>query len=288
MLNNFNTIGEAIAFTRELLKTYGESIVTESWQGIKHERRMFEYCNVYWGAQMPNDLKTLVRQVGPSLPWADLHFEERILGQPLNPGESYKTWPGYKDVKFNDENFRHIADDINKKQTKFSHTYMERYWPKYAGEAESERIKQNLSQSVIEEMFGVELGIRYHWGDLMDVVNLLKKEPYTRQAYLPVWFPEDTGVLHGGRVPCTLGYHFIMRNNRLNIHYTIRACDWLRHFRNDIYLTVRLAMWVLHQLQPKLNAGEVLYNNSWLEASLGIITFDCISLHVFDQEKNLI
>ena len=30
-----------------------------------------------------------------------------------------------------------------------------------------------------------------------DVIDLLEREPFTRQAYLPIWFPEDTGAFHG-------------------------------------------------------------------------------------------
>lgn len=272
MINNFTTLGQAIAYTRAQLITYGEVVKTESWQGIKQERKMFEALNIYWSAQMPNSLKLLMEQVKPDLPWAENHFNERVSGFPDNPGRTYKEWPGYKDVSFNDKNFRNVGE-------KFSHTYMERYWPKKAG---------HLSDTIFpggKRMFETDkniMGIRYEYGDLWDIIKLLKKEPFTRQAYMPIWFPEDTGVLHGGRVPCTIGYHFIMRHNKLHIHYQIRACDFIRHFKNDVYLTVRLAMWVLNEL--KLD-GQT---NRWEDVELGIMTMDIVSLHVFEQEKNLI
>ena len=275
MLNNFNTISEAISFSREMLKTYGEVINTQSWQGIKKGVKMYEYLNLYWSAQVPRDLKTLKEQTKPDLPWADKHFEERVKGFPTNPGETYKIWPFYKNTDFNDQNFRNVGE-------KFTHTYMERYWPKFAGEAFDNT--SNLREA--EEKYGNHLGIRYHYGDLWDVIKLLTKDPYTRQAYLPVWFPEDTGVIHGGRVPCSIGYHFIMRHNKLNIHYTIRACDYLRHFRNDIYLTCRLLQWVLGELTSDNNDNE--HSNIWDDVTPGLITMDIISLHVFEQEKNLI
>ena len=271
MLNNFNTISEAISFSREILKNYGEVITTQSWQGIKKEVRMYEYLNLYWSAQIPNDLKTLKEQIKPDLPWANKHFAERVGRVPTNPGETYKIWPYYKNTDFNDQNFRNVGE-------KFTHTYMERYWPKYAGETTA----RDTSGNPIDG----NQGIRYPYGDLEDVINLLRKEPYTRQAYMPVWFPEDTGVLHGGRVPCSIGYHFIMRHNKLNIHYTIRACDYLRHFRNDIYLTCRLLQWVLGELTSDNNENE--HSNIWDDVTPGLITMDIISLHVFEQEKNLI
>lgn len=252
-----------MAAVRLDFRTYGRTVKTESWQGIKNEVTMFELCNVYLRAMMPNTATFMAFMTDPDLPWAALHFQERVGRKPVNPGETYKEWPHYKgrNAEFNDRNF--------KPDGKFSHTYMERYWPKHAsvyGE------NQTISQ----------FGIRYPYGDLDDVVNLLLREPYTRQAYLPIFFPEDTGAVHGGRVPCSLGYHFMLRDNQLHVHYTIRACDYLRHFKNDIFLTMRLADWVL---------GELLIKDDkkfWSNMELGIFTMDIISLHVFDKEKNLI
>jgi thymidylate synthase len=195
------------------------------------------------------------------MPWAEDHFKERICGTPLNPGEQYKNWPWYKhDNKWRDND-------------KFTHTYMERYWPKII----TDKITPEGNHGRIMQ------GIRYPYGDLSDMGKLLQNDPYTRQAYLPVWFPEDTGVIHGGRVPCTIGYHFILRDNKLNIHYQIRACDALRHFRNDVYLTCRLLQWILEELKggnsPKFD---------WSNVTPGILTMDIISFHVFKKEINLI
>jgi hypothetical protein len=117
-------------------------------------------------------------------------------------------------------------------------------------------------------------GIRYPYGDLGDIIELIKREPLTRQAYLPIYFPEDTGATHGGRIPCSIGYHFMIRNDAMHIHYLLRSCDWVRHFRNDVYLTCRL----LHHVRTQAMSG----------VSIGTLTMDVISLHCFDAEKRLI
>lgn len=140
-------------------------------------------------------------------------------------------------------------------EPRFTHTYMSRYWPRFDT---GERLR----------------GMMYEAGDLNDLVNLLQHEPLTRQAYLPVWFPEDTGVLHGGRVPCTLGYHFILRDNRLHVTYYIRSCDFLRHFRDDIYMTARLVLWLLEQL-----------SGAWEDVKPGVLTFHCVSMHMFAADR---
>ena len=247
-------MSSAIRYSLLCLREYGVLSSTESWQGIKQPVEMYEYDNLYWRAYMPTSILGATRECKPDLPWAEDHFQERVGGEPLNPGSQFLNWPHYKDRAFNDKNFR--QNEI------FSHTYMERFWPKHAGDSPTRR-----SETPIR-------GIRYSYGDLNDVINLLIKEPHTRQAYLPVWFPEDTGAIHGGRVPCSLGYHFTLRYDSLHVHYTIRACDALRHFRNDVYMAIRLGQFVMNKVNNKLR--------------MGILTMDIINFHVFGKEKNLI
>src|SRR5690606_41630478 len=66
-----------------------------NWQATKSPSDMVESLFVTLDAVMPDGLDKLREQVNPNLPWADVHFEERVGGKPLNPGESYKLWPFY-------------------------------------------------------------------------------------------------------------------------------------------------------------------------------------------------
>ena len=120
-------------------------------------------------------------------------------------------------------------------------------------------------------------GIREPYGDLGDVVSLLKREPHTRQAYLPIFFPEDTGAVHGGRIPCSLGYHFIQRDGFLHVSYQLRSCDIYRHMRDDIYLTSRLLLWVLNEVREE---------HSWMVP--GSLDMQITSLHCFISDYELI
>lgn len=271
MKAHFLNLQQAISHVLYELKYHGDTIKTTKWQGLELDKDMLETHGVYFNAPVPVTSLELKVQIEPTLPWAEDHFQERIAGLPLNPGEQYKNWPYYG----GDSKFRNVEENTRgekRNENKFSHTYMERYWPKQANYYEQPGIESpNMDMR----------GIRYEYGDLDDVINLLIKQPDTRQAYLPVWFPEDTGVLHGGRVPCTIGYHFMIRNHRMHIHYQIRACDALRHFRNDIYLTCRL----LQHVWFRVNAARKTY----LEPiELGTLTMDIISFHIFKSEKNLI
>jgi len=222
------------------------------WQGISTEKHpemaTFEVLNhsiKVLSTDFPREV--LVPDIEPSIPWADDHFEERVSRKPLNPPPSEEWWPY---APKGNARFKNEAGI-------FSHTYPERYWPRLAGE--------NLNR-----------GIRFPYGDLDDLVALLLADPQTRQAYLPVWFPEDLGAPINERKPCSLGYQFIMRENKLHVVYGIRSCDFYRHLRNDIYLTVRLQHWVLDELRKK--------DVNWNLVKPGSFTMHITSLHLFRND----
>lgn len=200
--------------------------------------------------------------IEPNLPWAEEHFLERVDGAPLNPPPSAANWP-----------FAQAGHEAHTDENKqFSHTYPERFWPKTAGDfwMPGER---GEAQKV------PAYGIRFDYGNLDDVVQLLRRSLYTRQAFLPVWFPEDTGAVHKERVPCSLGYHFLFRDGKLNVTYMIRSCDFVRHFRDDVYMAARLCQWVAEQLP----GGE------WLDETpptidIGDLTMHTMSMHIFQGD----
>jgi len=269
MIMLHNSYAHAIKAVEAEFLTGVKKVHSKHWQGIdisnKPEMATFEKLHVTFGVRMngyEHDLEAAASHIKPNLPWADDHFEERVCGQPINPGVQWKKWPyGQHAAKFLDG------------QGKFNHNYMERYWPKTAGADVATETAEDYENLGIA---GQNLkGIKYEYGDLADVVTLLANDPYTRQAYLPVWFPEDTG---GGskRAPCTLGYHFIMRENMLDITYYIRSCDMRRHFRDDIYLTHRLAVW-MHRECMKIDPR-------WRDVELGTFNMHITSLHIFAND----
>ena len=206
-------------------------------------------------------LDQIASEIKPNRAWADEHFAERVGGTPMNPDPSHERWPWWRG--------QNVSKQAGEGQ-QFTHTYSERFWPKRAHEPSEFTDRHNLLTMK---------GIRYDYGDLNDLVNLLVKEPRTRQAYLPIFFPEDTGAVHGGRIPCTLGYQFMLRTDpmgydRLHCWYHIRSCDYVRHFRDDLYLAVCLMRWVLDSCY-----AHDLDNPLWREARLGNLYFTCASMH---------
>lgn len=246
---------------------HGEEVEVGEWQSqdisdrpemiskeLRHETFRYQFPG-YASSASHTDLGKEVLQddINPNLPWAEDHFLERVSGEPLNPPPSEAWWP-----------FRVRGNEDHKVDEKFSHTYPERMWPRFANVGET---RPNGRKVYVPHN-----GVRFEYGDLQDVVKLLCKNPLTRQAFLPIWFPEDTGAVDGQRVPCTLGYHFLIREGRAEIVYYIRSCDLLRHFTDDVYMACRLLQWVVGKLRDNgidVNASSLIMHISSLHVFRG-------------------
>jgi len=249
-------------------------VSTERWQGVETQGRQDYQSKELLNYDLCVPLKEqdvffYQRELKPNLPWADEHFKERVCGEPINPGVEWANWP-----------WAGSAAKHRNADEEFNHNYMQRYWPKYAGMVRGGVLKDTVYDANWRKLHNYKpeqpsphKGIRHTYGDLMDVVEYLVKEPHTRQAYLPIFFPEDTGYGDGGRKPCTLGYQFIMRDDRLHVYYPLRSCDFYKHFRDDIYLTIRLLFWVIDQC--------ALRDERWKSVKAGNFSMHMTSFHCF-------
>lgn len=242
------------------------------WQGVDVSNnpaaRCYELQNVVFEVDLGGveDLAYWQKEIGPNLPWADNHFKERVSGKPLNPGREWQNWPWGKS-----------ADRFRGPDEQFNHTYPERLWPKYARMTDKGQLPVVGGRGILSGQ-DPRKGIAWQYGDLIDLVELLVKDPYTRQAYIPLFFPEDTGWADGGRKVCTLGYQFLRRGDSLSIWYPMRSCDFVRHFRDDCYLAVRLLLWVLNHCRG------IDYEN-WGQVKPGLYSMWMTSLHIFEVDR---
>lgn len=262
MLQTFNS-GTSFLDNVKLMKarlSHTPELMTGEWQSqrVDHPlQSVHELHNVILEVDLSSiyNLEDLQKIFEPNIPWADEHFEERVSGFPHNPPPSHVNWP-----------YAQRVNDTHRDETgRFSHSYPERFWPKKAG----------LRASTLDYP---NQGINGPYGDLDDVIALLSRSPYTRQAYLPVWFPEDTGNNQRVRVPCTLGYHFQIRrefstdsNTLLNCTYMIRSCDLYRHLNDDVYMAARLMVHVAQQVNYLAN----------VDTYVGRLVVHIMNLHVF-------
>lgn len=250
-------------------------VKTERWQGVAANTDTYELHNVCFEVPLSEieDLNYWKKDIQPNIPWADDHFLERVGGEPLNPGVQWANWPyGLSAAKF------------RSKDEQFNHTYAERLWPRYARRTSDGRLPNSWKDYIRkfpEKDNRPKYGIGHFYGDLQDVVELLAKEPHTRQAYIPLFFPEDTGNGDGGRKPCTLGYQFICRDDSLHIWYPLRSCDFVRHWKDDCYMAVRLLLWVLDECRKRPGANQ----KFWNKVKPGTYAMHMTSLHIFSSDK---
>lgn len=259
----FKTFDQAIGYARDLLRV-APVVHSKYWQGVDiskmREAATAETLHYSMRAPMIWKQDELVADVRPDLPWADDHFAERVSGKPINPPPSEEWWPhappGQKNEKFK----THTNADG---QPCFSHSYPERLWG------------------------SDQRGQRFSYGDLNDVAALLAQDPMTRQAFIPIWWPEDGGSPANERKPCTIGYQFIVRPDRFGVPrmdcvYTIRSCDYKRHFRNDIYFAVLLARWMSAQaLGYAAGMTDIASRDLWATVQPGKLIMHITSLHLF-------
>lgn len=256
----YGTFNAAIKDSVLKLVQLGQIVRPNNWQSMDvskmaaAEMREILFHNLQ--VPMPGTIQEFRDDIKPNLPWADDHFElERVSREPINPGETWKQWPWANSAA------------TFKEQGQFDHSYAERYWPRFAGLTHDGRLPANHRSAFAERH-----GVRDFLGDLDDVVERIAKDPTTRQAILSVWHPEDQ-FNSGKRVPCSLTYQFLFRGGHLHVIYNIRSCDAYRHFRDDIYLTCRLAHWVLMELRKR--------DSSWNNVHMGFYSMNVGSFHCF-------
>lgn len=73
------------------------------------------------------------------------------------------------------------------------------------------------------------------------IIQLLKEHPSTRQAFMSIWNPtEDSPNFEKDRVPCSIGFHFLIREERLSLIYYMRSLEVTKCLGNDIYTSSRM------------------------------------------------
>lgn len=97
-------------------------------------------------------------------------------------------------------------------------------------------------------------------GTIETLIKLLKYDPDTRKAVLPIFngnWCNDTDYYDSScRIPCSMYYDFLIRENArgekvLHICYHQRSSDFIQHFGNDVYLAWRLMEYVAREVNIK-------------------------------------
>jgi len=78
------------------------------------------------------------------------------------------------------------------------------------------------------------------------VIRELKHFPNTRQAIITMYDRHQDMLNWGGfdRVPCSLTYQFLLREDKLVLIYNQRSCDFVKFFGADVYFGVQLLKYI--------------------------------------------
>jgi thymidylate synthase len=113
-------------------------------------------------------------------------------------------------------------------------------------------------------------GKRFHANEQLDkIIMMLRKDPMTRRAVLSVYMgPVDLWGGGGLNTPCTLNFHFLVRDEKLNMKVMMRSNDVILGLTNDVFTFT-----MLHE-----------YISSHVEIPIGDYTHFASSLHLYESD----
>jgi len=96
-------------------------------------------------------------------------------------------------------------------------------------------------------------------GQLECVIRELQRNPDSRQAVITIYTVSDC-INFGGksRIPCSMYYQFLIRNEKIDVIYNMRSSDFDTHFKNDIWLADELRNYIGKQIN--VQSGKFMMN----------------------------
>lgn len=171
----------------------------------------------------------------------------------------------YSLTSLNKVSYLFFADERSRKWADAE--FKERISKNYRNPGEAWKIRKDIWKPFLNKHGKFE----YTYNDrivvsLRKVIDELKRNPDSRQAIISIWEPFiDSGGLGGKyRVPCSIYYQILVRNNQVNIIYNQRSADVVTHFGNDVYLAWQLMSHVADQLE--MPEGYLFHNIGSLHA----------------------
>ena len=142
---------------------------------------------------------------------------------------------------------------------------------------ESYKIRQDMWQKFMvndETHFDYTYSERM-WNKIGRIIKTLAEDKHSRQAVLQIFEPEDLEKTGGDtRIPCSVDYNFMIRNDRLHLIYHMRSNDYFGHFPIDIWLAAELMKYV----------ADILKEQVYSELKYGPVIYFANSLHAYDWD----
>ncbi|MFX0132541.1 MAG: thymidylate synthase [Candidatus Hodarchaeota archaeon] len=109
---------------------------------------------------------------------------------------------------------------------------------------------------------------------LDNIIKILEHNKNSRQCVITIYDKHlDINNIGGiKRIPCSMYYQLLIRQNYLYLIYNMRSCDFLKHFALDVALAIKLQLYIKSKIKG---------------INLGNFTHFIGSLHAFrgDMEK---
>lgn len=110
-----------------------------------------------------------------------------------------------------------------------------------------------------------------------DLVKKLREDKDTRQAIMTIYDGKMDLSQKTKDMPCTLNFHFMIRNDKLNLTTYMRSNDLFWGFQYDIFNFTMIQEMILNELKMYMP-----------ELELGTYTHTTTSLHVYKRHFNLL
>lgn len=140
----------------------------------------------------------------------------------------------------------------------------------------SYKIRKDLWQKFMVEddsIFDYTYSERIYW-KWEHIIRTLKEDEHSRQAVMQIFRPGDLYYTGGDtRIPCSVDYSFLIRNDRLYLIYHMRSNDYFAHFPIDIWLAAEAIKYIKEELKSK-------YKN----LKTGSLIYFCNSLHAYQWD----
>ena len=144
----------------------------------------------------------------------------------------------------------------------------------------SYKIRLDLWQSLMSKKDGEKFDYTYserinYCHQLDNAIAALKDDIHSRRAMIMIFKPEDTQESSGfaTRIPCSIDYQFLIRNNKLMVLYHIRSNDYFKHFAIDIWLANALQEYIVEQLK-----------DTYPNLKVGSLNYYCGSFHAYNED----
>ena len=224
-------------------QTMQDNIIKDDEMYTTKEIRGYSFKITGWQYDF-DELMEVIRYFFPDDPepvicYCLAEIEDRLCGISTNPGKSYLARP---DI-WNE--FLH-----NKR---FAYTYSERIAPQLDIILKELQTNPETRQGIINihsNICPMEMNL-HSWGtNLVEMSNDIANRG------------------GGGRIPCSMYYQIMIREEKVDLIYTMRSCDLLTHFPVDITLALMMQNWFATKL----------------DKPMGTFTFFCGSLHSYFKD----